>query len=444
MKSSVRVLLGLLLLAIPLASCAVLKLRDGEEKRHEGDSSEWVRELKALQKILPDDREWAETISNLIHTHRGEILDVCTFTQVGCTVHREIESLHIENAVGRVAWHQVPATVIFLAFDRSRFTQPFSLKHVPEVIQSLRYRDCVFDVDPKSLEQLGGGSTTQAPSKAEETPPPKAAANLHEIECRNCSLTEYDWTALPPILIGLDLSQNRLVTVQLEQLPKTLRFLNLSFALAPGVTLQPWGSLPPSLISLDLSASGVSVIRDVPVHLQELVLRNNQLTSPFDSTVLPSTLQKLNLAHNKLEGDLPMLKHLSSLREVDVSENRIEQLKLSNVPSTIVAVRASHNQLVGTIDWNALPRDMTHLELGFNMLVGRIDLTDLPKRMEVLDLQSNHFGGPIDFTRLPETMRFLYVQNNQLTGRPDLAKLPVDLRRIMFGDNSWTSLMPPR
>jgi hypothetical protein len=439
-----------LIVIVGSASAAILRLRD-EDKHSEGDPTEWMKELRQLQRILPDDREWVESIVGFILTHRGESVDVCNFVQVGCTVHHEIESLNIDQAAGHVVWREMPPTVTFVAFSNGKFTDSFSLKRIPQAIQSLKYTSCAFDVRPSDLPHAGDEHdgpldgehravvlTTPAP----EADDAKAAVNLHELVVRRCNLTTIDWASLPSLAM-LDVSGNKFSDIPFKSLPNTLRILNLSNAIVPGSKVNPWEGLPDGLVSVDLSGAGIETIGKLPRNLEELFLSRNRLSGQIDVDKMSERLRKLDLSHNALTS-MPNIAVRQHLRYVDVTGNKIQKVNFMDLPSDIVQFRAANNNLEGTVDLTKLPRDLVHLDLSFNQLSGGLDFTKLPKRIDTLNLQANQFSGTVDFTNLPTSTRFLYVQRNKLTGRPDLSKLPVDLRRILFGDNQWTSLMPRR
>uniref|UniRef100_A0A7S1QMZ1 Uncharacterized protein n=1 Tax=Neobodo designis TaxID=312471 RepID=A0A7S1QMZ1_NEODS len=436
------------------ADAAAVKLRDAgnADKQLEGDSSEWVKELRKLQRILPEDREWAASINGFIDSHRSEVVDVCNFDFVGCTVQHEVESLRIDRAIGNVDWGAVPNTVTFVTFENGRFTFNFDFS-VGATVQSLKYVNCRFgqplpEFNDEGVPILDGTSAQHAVVKSAKLTKPKNAVDpsktrLHEIVVRDCQLPTVPWTEFPPV-ISADLSGNPFLGIPIKSLPRNMRFLNLSFALAADVPeLDAWADLPPALISLDLSGLRLNRIGPLPQRLEELVLRNNSVSS-LQAAGLPPSLAKLNLAFNALSGDVPDLSAAASLKDLDVTGNKLTSLPFSHLPTTIRAVRANGNKLGGEYDLTALPKTLQVLELADNAIAGAADLSRLPEGLETLDIQGNTMTGPVDLGRLPQSIRFLYLQRNRFTGRPDLSKLPVDLRRIFFGENNWDSLMPPR
>jgi hypothetical protein len=448
MMSRISPVVAVLAMTIALGvSAAELKVKNSKARIQDGDIVEWVSELRGLQKLLPDDRGWIESINGFVLSHRGEAVDLCgALSLITCNTQHQIESVTIDQPVGRVVWSALPASVHFVTFTNGKFTQRFSARSIPSQLQAVKFYGCNFHVDPSSIDQHSDDGLHKLDSSvvaASDEPSASAGRQLlHELVLWNAQITELDW-ALPPSLVYLDLSQNQLPSINFAALPDSIRFLNLTSSLAATAdALNPWGRLPKSLVSLDISNLKVTPITKMPEKLEELHIRGNNLATIPDLSSVAATLRRLDLSNNELSGALPNLATFVKLRDVDVSNNKLTTFDFSALSPKLGVLRASHNQITGTIDLTALPASLVVLELGFNSMTGALDLTKLPVGMETLDLQSNKFSGPIDFSQFPQSIRYVYVQKNQLSGRPNLSKLPVDLRRILFGDNAWASLMP--
>ena len=428
----------------PGAVSVAISLRDPDAKVSNGDTSEWIKELRALAGLLPHDPEWYESIVGFIQTHRGAAIDLCNVKQFGCSAHHEVETLNFEGALGVFAWDQLPTAITSITFDKSFFFDSFALPPVPGHVETLRYFDCRFDVSPPpgDHDHAIAGAKDMKPKAGAKTLAP--GTSLRELVCRNCALTTLDWATVPPHVVYLDVSCNNFTAIDFEKLPKNLRVLNVSFSAAKPGNIDPWGRLPPTLTTVDLSGLALTTIGEMPPTLETLVLARNKLAAGSELSKVSTSVKTLKLNYNLFSGECPPLTLLTGLLEVDLSGNALTSLQFSHLPRTISIVRASNNQIDGRLDLASLPRELTILELAGNKLTGNADLGALPKFIDTLDLQRNELSGPVDLTNLPNSMRFLFINDNKFVGRPDLSRLPVDLRRIMFGNNEWTSLMPPK
>ena len=156
-----------------------------------------------------------------------------------------------------------------------------------------------------------------------------------------------------------------------------------------------------SLTELLLDATGISSVNGIEKapSLKILNLRFNSFQGTFPSELTQLTsLQTLTMAYNALTGTLP-----SSIEDLTHLE----------------ALLASHNQLSGNLHSLNFPSSIRRLDLSDNRLNGSIPdsfLTLIPFSAELeIDLSSNQLTGsiPTDLTRFANLN--IYLKDNQLT-----------------------------
>jgi len=198
------------------------------------------------------------------------------------------------------------------------------------------------------------------------------------------------------------------------------------------------------LTTLLLSSPSISIPEGFWSHLLLLDLSHNRLTHfPFStlSHDFPS-LRRLILDHNSFKGDadscLRGIESLPSLRTLDISHNLLTSLP-PMLPSTVVSIKASHNQLRHLSILHDLPA-LTSLDVSHNDIH---DLLATPDEVEsgpgamglksllvtsschlsVLSLHHNHLDSSdsnMKFFSCPNMprLRELYVSHNKLTLLP--------------------------
>ena len=117
-------------------------------------------------------------------------------------------------------------------------------------------------------------------------------------------------------------------------------------------------------------------------------LRGKQTVS-VDLTQLPCGMEQLYLRNNQLTG----------------------AADLTQLPGAMTMLWLVNNQLTGAVDLTQLPDGMKELYLHNNQLTGAVDLTQLPDGMETLQLNNNQLSGAIDLTQLPGKMESLWLNS---------------------------------
>ena len=160
-----------------------------------------------------------------------------------------------------------------------------------------------------------------------------------------------------------------------------------------------------------------------------------------------ASLKHLNISHNYIGTDPAewdaLINRFPQLETLDYSYNRLSQWQ-NRFPPNLKYLAASGNDIAAALTLESLPRSLTHLDISNNRFFGSLDLRDLPPNIAYFNVANNRFTGNINLRLLPKSSRFVYLQDNLFTGRPDVSRLPNDCRRVVFGNNSWDSLLPRR
>ncbi|GFP87980.1 probable inactive leucine-rich repeat receptor-like protein kinase at3g03770 [Phtheirospermum japonicum] len=174
-------------------------------------------------------------------------------------------------------------------------------------------------------------------------------------------------------------------------------------------------------------------------NLTSLSLRNNLLTGPIPSSLQKVTsLTDINLSNNGISGKLPDLSSLSSLRWVDLSNNKLDS-GLPSMPKGVISVLLSNNTLSGKIpEQYAKLNQLQQLDLSYNVLTdtmpaGLFALSSITS----LNLASNLLSGSLQMhLSCGSKLRSVDISNNRLSGLlPDCLSSNAKNRVIRFGGN---------
>lgn len=250
--------------------------------------------------------------------------------------------------------------------------------------------------------------------------------------------------ALPPVHY-LDLSGNKHPGAKFSSvvLPASLASLNLSMTGLEKVVDMPL--LPQGLTKLDLSNNRLVLVKDLPARLPRSLRYLNLsfngiiLVDPEDIGALPSGIRHINLSCNPLEyiGEaLARLANLEDLRLLNAttSANWRDMAPLAPSASVVVFTDPSASNAPTSVvrKW---PTTATDMFLGSN-LFGLI-----PPRLfaSYLRLQYLHIGGnrlrQIDRVVLPPTLELLDVSHNMLTAVPPTVGTLPNLRKLVLDGN---------
>jgi internalin A len=198
------------------------------------------------------------------------------------------------------------------------------------------------------------------------------------------------------------------------------------------------------LTSLDLSYNQFT---DLPKSITELHnlsvlnLNANFLTDLSESISKLSNLSILNLSYNELT-DLPeSLKTLKNLRVLDLSNNSLNSLpeyitKLQNL-RTLNLTSNGLRRIPKTIDDL---QDLTNLDLSSNRLTELPELFAKLQNLTTLNLSNNEFTSlPECITKL-QNLTTLNLSNNKLTTLPESITKLQNLARLNLSNNKLTTL----
>ncbi len=181
-------------------------------------------------------------------------------------------------------------------------------------------------------------------------------------------------------------------------------------------------NLPPSLVILDLSSNKLTSLPILPTSLQQLNCQYNQISQlpPFPQTLttlmangnqlkevptLPDNLQLLDLASNMIS-TLPNLPN--KLTFLNLSYNPIGSL--TSVPSTLNVLYVTE---CGLNILPNLPLSVSFLECGFNQLTA---LPELPNSLITLNCSDNKITC---FPKFPKSLSTINISNNAFSCLPN-------------------------
>lgn len=252
------------------------------------------------------------------------------------------------------------------------------------------------------------------------------------------------------------------------------RLSNLSFLSL--VSLGIWGQLPDkihrlySLEVLDLSSNYMfgaippQISRLVNLHtltldanffnesfpdwldslsnLTVLSIKNNHLKGQIPNSI--SKIKKLTgiaLSHNEISGKLPDLSSLTSLRLLDMRENRLDS-QLPSLPRSLTTVLLSKNRLSGNIQEQfGKLNQLQHLDLSFNTLSGAPPSTLFSlSNISYLNIASNLLTGSLpDRLSCGEELGYVDISSNRFTGSlPSCLASTSEKRIVAFGGNCFS------
>ncbi|PRP80594.1 hypothetical protein PROFUN_12356 [Planoprotostelium fungivorum] len=254
----------------------------------------------------------------------------------------------------------------------------------------------------------------------------------------NSTIPSYLPTLLPNVQ-RLDLSHNRVISNIPDDIGsiKTLVSLDLSHNSLSGNVPTTLGQLS-MLQILDLSynefTGGVPTTLIDLQSLNTLILAGNLLngTLPELGTL---NLVELDVSHNDLQGDPQFLWRISSLRYIDVSDNRFTG-EISQWSSDPIYIDLSLNSFTGNVNFLSSTLHVQYLNLSRNHFGG--NLPSLPKSLRQFDVSHNQIVG-----QFPSISDFIYlsiinVSHNGFTGRAPYTGTPLDVYDISY--NQFTLL----
>ena len=108
------------------------------------------------------------------------------------------------------------------------------------------------------------------------------------------------------------------------------------------------------------------------------------------------------------------------------------------LPHTLLRLTVrSGSKVTGVVPFEALPHELTHLELGVNFLSGPVPTRYLPRYLETCYLLKNRFSGIFDATSLPALLVDVDVSHNEFSGLLILTSLPPQLGHLNVEQNQF-------
>ncbi|KAH7657396.1 Non-specific serine/threonine protein kinase protein [Dioscorea alata] len=180
----------------------------------------------------------------------------------------------------------------------------------------------------------------------------------------------------------------------------------------------------PSLTSLSLVSLGLWGPLPSKLHRLSNLKLLNLSSNHFSGSIPPqlstmTSLQALILSHNSLNGTLPDLHPLSSITDLDLSNNLLGPDLPTSFSSNLVSLILSKNHFHASIPLQLQSLDkLQKLDLSSNLITGKIPtfLFSLPA-IQYLDLSSNGLAGafPVSLS-CGAALGYVDVSNNLLTG----------------------------
>jgi Leucine-rich repeat (LRR) protein len=210
-------------------------------------------------------------------------------------------------------------------------------------------------------------------------------------------------------LVTLDLSGNRLTTLNLENIPKSIQ-------------------------DLDVSSNLLKSVSPIPIDLPHLVsfnVCNNKLDSiPILHSPL---LRTMSCASNELKA-LDFVLAAQNLNSLEASRNRISKLDL--LPNSLQTLDLSHNR-ISSIDVK-LPESLVLLIMSQNR-IRSVNLMGCYNLKEVL-LNDNDFSQPPEGLDSLKSVQTLDLRNNHLDDLPYTVGFLPDLQRLKLDGNPMRRL----
>ncbi|CAK8999907.1 unnamed protein product [Durusdinium trenchii] len=172
----------------------------------------------------------------------------------------------------------------------------------------------------------------------------------------------------------------------------------------------------------------------VDAHVEGIYLQEQNLSGEVHGKICAfKKLRFLYLHDNNLYGDIPPFASLTSLKTLDLSQNRFTG-KIPRMPSGLRELRLSNNFLEGEIPQHLSElKELEDLTLAGNGLQGEIPAN---LRSQRLSLARNNLTGPIRKEMCHERLSGLFLSNNKLVGKipQELLECP-SIKRLDLANN---------
>lgn len=190
----------------------------------------------------------------------------------------------------------------------------------------------------------------------------------------------------------------------------------------------------PSLVALDISNNRLTSLHDLPQSLQYLKASGNRLTSHRTSFAHLPNLVELDLADNRME-DLDSFRPLVHLRRLRLSNNQLTCIDGLRYLSNIISIEARRNMLtVVDLRYLETSKALQHLEsidLADNELIQVAGIEFLEALLEINISRNALHDLPI--SRPMPHLKILNAANNRLT---DIDVAQMSKIRILYLDDN--------
>ncbi|AYV78476.1 MAG: hypothetical protein Edafosvirus14_23 [Edafosvirus sp.] len=203
---------------------------------------------------------------------------------------------------------------------------------------------------------------------------------------------------LPPNIIALNCSRNRIVTIQENQLPQ-------------------------SLIQIDISNNRLIGLDNLPDGIETLSCTDNYIEE-HNIKQLPKGLKKLDISNNKLSS---VPKFNEGLMRLDISSNIVH--KIDNLPDSITELDCS------SCDIKVVCKFPPKIEKFISFYNHMIYIKEFPESLVYLDISNNNLSK---IPPLPPKITFLDISKNDLHIFPD--EIPETLVNLDISRNKITEI----
>eukprot|EP00834_Sanchytrium_tribonematis_P005363 NODE_320_length_9849_cov_0.608923.p4 type:complete len:399 gc:universal NODE_320_length_9849_cov_0.608923:3137-1941(-) len=153
---------------------------------------------------------------------------------------------------------------------------------------------------------------------------------------------------------------------------------------------------------------------------------------------LSNKVSQINWGNYSLNGSLSgNLTSLSSLTNLDLSNNLIDGSILLTFPSNIRAIQLNDNHLNGSIENWIIPSKVQNLILSGNNFTGHLPST-LPNQLNRLSAEHNMFIGGLPY--FPPSVQIVYLGFNLLSG--SITTFPPLLKQFSVNYNMFSGVLP--
>eukprot|EP00834_Sanchytrium_tribonematis_P008497 NODE_1018_length_2620_cov_0.088854.p1 type:complete len:678 gc:universal NODE_1018_length_2620_cov_0.088854:2509-476(-) len=231
---------------------------------------------------------------------------------------------------------------------------------------------------------------------------------------------------LPNSLVTLYLSNNKLTGSVPDSLPSNLKFLELNYNYLSSLPT----AFPTSVSYLMLKHNLFTKMPNLPKSLKQFDISYNLVfdSLPFE---LPALIMDLRASNNNIYGSIQNLSVCNSLYVLDLSNNNlngsfpilVDSLQILNLENNLF-----HGEIPSNLTW---PSGLLDLKVGLNRFYGNLSAISGLNSMRNLNLSFNSFSGDLPHLN-GSSYKLVDVSHNQLSGEIDLGYTSISDLRLSF------------